>query len=178
MGTSIVSIGLAFITLYEVVRDVLTLGTVRIGKSTFVMITSALLMLASLLSFRLEAKTDVPIMKGIFITTNVLRSDEIGLLLILSVLTTFFGLYWGDLAFGIAAGFGAYSTMEIVRVYIRAHFGMSANHFSNLIARWSYQIASLIWLFFIWKNRPPKDLPSLPKNELSQYQSHLKDIRR
>lgn len=172
---NLVSIGLSFFVLYEVVQNVLTSGTVKISKQTFLLLTATLLLIAVLLSTRFQAENDQVIMLANFLLQNVLRVAEVGLLLILATLTIFFGLYWGDLAFGVAAGFGVYAAMELVRLYFRASSGPTAHHDSNLIAQWSYQTASFIWLFYLIK-RPRKPGPPAPLDRLSEYKEPLEKL--
>ena len=168
LGSNIISISLSFIVLYEVVRNVMTSGTIKVERSTFVIVVSLLLIAGALISMTLRAENDQIVMKVIFIVSNVLRFDQTGLLIALATMTLFFGFYWGDLAFGIAAGFGIYAAMEILRIYLRAHIGPGSSHFTNLISQWSYQIASLVWLFYTLKKLklPP---PVLPSDKVSEY---------
>ena len=166
--TNIVSIGISFYVLYEVVRNVLTSGTLKLSRSNIVLLTSTLLMLAALISLTFQAKNDVLLSKILFISENLARFEQIGLLITLAILTLFFGFYWGDLAFGVAVGFGFYAFMQLVGIYGRGRLGPMANHAYNLTSAWSYQIASLIWLFYIWK-KPKPPLKALPSDKVSEY---------
>src|SRR5438270_21728 len=121
--------------------------------------------------------TDQPLMKAIYVGSNVARFEQTGLLVLLAILTVFFGFYWGDLAFGIAAGFGFYATMEIAGTYVRGHAGPEGTHLFNLANAWSYQIASLIWLFYVLK-KPKSPAISLPSDKVSGYTEQIDKLIR
>jgi hypothetical protein len=175
---NLICIGISFYVLYEVVQNVLTAGTITMNRSNVLLMTASLLIVAALLSFTFEAKQDFLPLKIYMMASNLARFQQLGLLLTLAILTLFFGFYWGDLAFGVAAGFGLYASMELFNTYIRGHFGPVMNHLFNVADVWSYQAASCIWLFYLLRNRPPTKPPSLPKVELSQYEDPLKDLQR
>jgi hypothetical protein len=88
---------------------------------------------------------------------------QIAVLLLLAVLTVFFGFYWGNQAFGIALGFGLYAAMVIVNSELYGHVGVKYFHIHNVIDVLAYSAASLIWLAYAVKERK-EDPPDLPKD--------------
>jgi hypothetical protein len=170
-GSTLISIGLTFVILYEVVRNVFTSGTLKISRSNFMLLTALLLLAAAVLSTQMPALSDVPVMKGILAARNALRLEQIALLVVLAIATVFFGFYWGNLAFGIAAGFGVYASMDLVSGYVRGRLGIEGTHMSNLIDTWSYQIAAFIWLFYALKKQgtPPGGVPPNRSHDLAEH---------
>lgn len=170
-----VSIGLAFVVLYEVVQNVLTSGTLKINRSSFMLLTACFLLAGTALSFTFNDASDLAIMKALYIGENVTRFDQTSLLVVLAIVSVFFGFYWGDLAFGIAAGFGIYASMEIASNYIRGYLGPVWNHFTSLLSQWAYFLATLMWLFYIWK-KPKLPTQSLPSDKVSEYSEPIQRL--
>lgn len=175
-GGTFVGIGLTFVILYEVVRSVLTSGALKVGRLSFILLSAALSIAAGVLSLVIKVPERDPLFHVILAVTNVVRLEQLAVLLILGIVTVFFGFYWGDLAFGIAAGFAFYAVMDLMSIHVRTHIGPTASHNSNLIDNWSYEVASLIWLFYILKK--PKSLPAeaLPPDDLSDFSGALEEI--
>lgn len=176
-AANMISIGLSFLVLYEVAKNVLTSGTLRLSRANVILVASVLLLAAALVSLTFQANDDQALMKIYLISNNLVRFEQTGMLVLMALLTLFFGFYWGDLAFGIALGFGFYATMAIVSTYIRGHLGPQGTHFSNLIDVWSYQIASLIWLFYLLK-KPKSPLLALPSDKVSEYTEPIERLTR
>jgi hypothetical protein len=168
LGKDTISIGLSFVVFYEVIQNVFTSGTLKITRSTFTLLAAVFLLAGALLSVLMKIDSPSKIMKDVLVAQNVVRFDQVSFLLLLAVLTIFFGLFWGDLAFGIAAGFGVYAIMELLRVYLSVHMGFAGSHFTNLLGQWSYQVASLIWLYYAWK-KPKSPSKTLPSDKVSEY---------
>ena len=132
------------------------------------MITAILLLIATFLALRIQANNDILLVKIQLVAESLARYQQMGLLVTLAILTVFFGFYWGDLAFGIAAGLGFYAGMQLVGIQIRGHLGPSMNHAYNVANAWSYQVASLIWFFYILK-KPKKAAPLPSSDKVSEY---------
>jgi hypothetical protein len=165
---TLMCIGISFYVLYEVLRNVLTSGTVDLSGSNVLLIAFVLLVIAAVLSLTFQAKQDSLLLKIEMMAENLARFQQLGLLLTLAILTLFFGLYWGELAFGIAAGFGFYASMQVINMYVRGYFGPVMIHLFNVADVWSYQAASLIWLFYILK-KPKLPSKALPSDKVSEY---------
>jgi hypothetical protein len=160
-ATQAVAIGLSFVVLYEVFRHVLTSGTLPVSKSNFVLINAVLLVIAAVMALKLQGVDTNPTMYTIFVFTRSVRVVQVGLMLILAALSLFFGFYWGCQAFGIAAGFGLYASVELVNHTVRAMLGPIGNQIWSWVSVLSYQCAALIWLAYAIKGRklPVMELP-------------------
>src|SRR5438445_8183015 len=71
--TQAVSIGLSFVVLYEVFRNVLTHGTLPISKSNFVLINALLLTGAALISLKLHGGDSEKTMYTILVFSRTVR---------------------------------------------------------------------------------------------------------
>jgi hypothetical protein len=156
-----VSIGLSFVVLYEVFRNVLTAGTLPISKSNFVLINGLLLMAAALIALKLEGGDAERTMYTILVLSRTARIVQVGLMFILIVLSLSFGFYWNSQAFGIALGFGFYASMELVNHTARALLGPIGNRIWAWVSVLSYQCAAVIWMAYAVKGRklPVMELP-------------------
>jgi len=180
-GTDTVDIGLSFAALYEVLRNVLTSGTIKISRSSFFMVVSGLLLAAAILAYVTASPTDPikdpPLMRAVLLLQGVARFAQVGVLLMFAVLTIFFGFYWGNQAFGIAAGFGIYASIQLVNVYFRGLSGPKGHKIFGLIYGESYLLATVIWLFYALKQRP-KPPGKLPTSNLSEFEEPVEKLLR
>jgi hypothetical protein len=172
-GTDAVDIGLSFAVLYEVLKNVLTSGTIKISRSTFFMVVCGLLLAAAVLAYVTASPPDPlkdsTLMRAVLLLQGVARFAQVGVLLMFAVLTIFFGFYWGNQAFGIAAGFGLYASIELVNVYFRGLSGPKGHKIFSLIYGEAYLLATVIWLIYALKQRP-KPPVSLPNNRLFEFE--------
>jgi hypothetical protein len=168
-GTNALSIGLSFAVLYEVVRNLFTEGTFEIKRSNFVLVNALLFLLAVTLAFlageNYHAST---IMKAINTVEFSLRFVQVATLLVLGVMTAFFGFYWRSQAFGIAVGFGFYAAVVLMNSAFYWRMGPAYSHIHNVADVLAYYIASLAWLYYLGK-KPKLPLTTLPSDKVSQY---------
>jgi hypothetical protein len=165
-GMQAVAIGLSFVVLYEVFRFVLTSGTLPVNKSTFMLINAVLLVIAAVVALVIQGTDTNKVMYTIFVFARTVRIVQVGLMLILVVLSVSFGFYWSSLAFGVALGFGFFASVELVNNTVRAVLGPEGNHIWSWVSVLSFQCASCIWLAYAAKGRK---LPvmQLPENKVS-----------
>jgi len=156
-----VSIGLSFVVLYEVSRNVLTEGTLPVSKSNFVLVTGLLLMAAAVIALVLQGGDAERTMYTILVFSRTARIVQVGLMFILIVLSLSFGFYWNSQAFGIALGFGFYAAIELVNHTVRALLGPLGHQIWAWVSVLSYQCAAVIWIAYAAKGRklPVMELP-------------------
>lgn len=94
---NLVSVVLAFVALYEVVGDVLTAGTPKLSRRSIIAGVVLSVIVSTILALALDDNERDPLMKLIFVGDNVLRFNEIGILLglvVMSVFSDFTGEGW------------------------------------------------------------------------------------
>jgi hypothetical protein len=170
-----VAIALSLVVLYEIFRNVLTSGTLKISKSTFLLINAVLLLLAAGLALFQVKTSDYKVIYTILLFTRTVRIVQVGLMLILAVLSAFFGFYWNSLAFGIAAGFGFYAATELVNTTVRTLLGATGNQIFSWVSVLSFQCAIMVWLVYAAKGRK---LPvmALPSDKVSQWSEPIERL--
>ncbi|MCU1308346.1 MAG: hypothetical protein JWN45_3041 [Acidobacteriaceae bacterium] len=156
-----IAIGLSFVVLYEVFRFVLTSGTLPVNKSTFMLINAVLLVIAAVIALVFQGADTDKTIYTIMVFTRTVRIVQVGLMLILVVLSISFGFYWSSQAFGITLGFGSYAAVELVNNTVRAMLGPQGNSIWSQVSVLSFQCAACIWLAYAAKGRklPVMELP-------------------
>jgi hypothetical protein len=82
------------------------------------------------------------------------------------------GLTWHHEALGILAGFGVYSTGALVALECSALHWMNFTAFSMLNSA-AYNVAALIWAFYILRPRRRTPLDRLPNADLTEWNNAL-----
>jgi hypothetical protein len=89
------------------------------------------------------------LMAGILILERSVRIVQVGLLSLLFVFAGFLRLRWPHYAFGVALGFGIFSSVELAAVTLRAHGGMPVNSVFVILKPLAFVVAQAVWLFFV-----------------------------
>jgi hypothetical protein len=123
--------------------------------------TALLLVVAAVIALEIQGADTQRAIYAILVFSRTVRIVQVGLMLVLMVLSLSFGFYWNSQAFGIALGFGFYASMELVNHTARALLGSTGNRIWAWVSVLSYQCAALIWLVYATKGRrlPVMDLP-------------------
>ena len=157
--TELVDVALSFSVLRELYREFFREyeGLRRLGTLLFRWCAVVLLAVATVLA--LTGPANGPhIAKTLLVIDRSVAFLQTGLLLVLFVFASYFGLGWRKVVFGIAAGFGLYGSMQLATVTIQSHFG-ATNAALALIEVGSYDCALLIWLSYLLA---PKKVSSKP----------------
>jgi len=97
---------------------------------------------------------------------KVARFGQVGLLLCLFGLATFFRLQWKQFSFGVALGFGLYACVCLAAVAMRGHFGPRQDFIFALINSLAYNCACVIWLAYAFQTeRTPATAKFAPQGE-------------
>jgi hypothetical protein len=167
--TDVINVGISFAVLYEVLKNVLTAGTIKVSRSTFFLIVALLLLASVTLSYFTTPPAKDPVLfQTILLAEGAVRFAQIGVLLVFAALTLFFGFYWGNQAFGISAGFGSYAAVMFVNARIRQRVGLSDSTRYAMTDITMYTIATLIWFFYALK-RPKVPIPGQLHDQISTY---------
>jgi hypothetical protein len=174
-GMQAVAIGLSFVVLYEIFRFVLTSGTLPVNKSTFMLINAVLLVIAAVIALVFQGADTDRTIYTIMVFARTVRIVQVGLMLILIVMSLSFGFYWSSLAFGIALGFGFYASVELVNSMVRALLGPDGNRIWSQVSVLSFQCAACVWLAYAAKGRK---LPAmeLPENKVSLWSEPIERL--
>lgn len=165
----IVTVALSLVVIFEIYRQVLSSSGLHISRSTFFLVTAALLALAAGGAFFLETSESYASMRAVLILTQTARIVQVGLFVLLLAASFFFNFYWQSLPFGFALGYGLYATIELVSTVFRASLGPAGNDIFVIAKIWSYQFAIMVWILFLWRHRAEHALKKMPAESVTPW---------
>lgn len=171
------TVAFSLLVIYEIYRHVLSSTTFSMSRSTFFTLCVGLFAVAAATAFFLESSDRPAILRAIFILTSTARLVQVGLLALLLVASMFFGFYWQSLPFGFALGYGLYATTELVVSAFRSSLGPSGDTIFALTKVLSYQVAVLVWIFFIYRHREEHALRTLPAESMNEWLQPLRQVK-
>jgi hypothetical protein len=111
----------------------------------------------------------------LFVLNRAVAFIQCGLLVILFVLTWYFNLFWRSYLFGIAAGFGVLSTVQIVTNSLQAESEQPTA--INFVIMGAYNICVLIWtVYFLVPERAGRQIRTLPVTDLESWKQELERL--
>jgi hypothetical protein len=177
-GGEIVTWALGMAVIYEIYATLLTEYSVlqKAGALLFWIVGAILVLIASWTAFNAPGSDTFRLMQGALTLERSVRIVQCGLLVILFIFASFFGLSWKNYLFGIALGFAIFVSVELAVVAIRAYAGTSQNHFYRWLKPGSYDLAIVVWAVYIMKSWRLADLRVLPKTELAAWNETLQEL--
>ena len=143
-----VSLAIGFKVIHEVFLDVFRpyhtlrdLGTVLFKWAALVMLLVALVVAAA------SPTGQDPLVQAVIIVQRCVRVIQCGLVLFLLVFSKYLGVSWRQHSFGIALGFGAFATIELVALALFSGGQIQPNALS-LMNTAGYCFAILTWLAY------------------------------
>ncbi|HEY6308186.1 MAG TPA: hypothetical protein VI488_17205 [Candidatus Angelobacter sp.] len=116
-------------------------------------------------------------MVAILVGEEATRIIETGLLMLLFILSSAFGLHWRQQAFGIALGLGFFVAVELIGVTTRAHLGAAAAETFGAIRMLAFNCSLLIWLGYLLAPERVTIAAELPKRaQLEQWNQAIMEL--
>jgi len=170
------ALGLAII--YEIYGNLLREYPVlrKIGTVLFWVTAGILLAIAAWTAYQAPGADVERLARGFHALERSVRIVQCGLLLALFVFASFFGLSWKNQLFGIALGFAVFAFSDLAVVALRAYTGHPLSSFYKYLNPASWDVALVIWTFYVIKDWRPTNLPKLPKDELAGWNDTLRDL--
>ena len=110
----------------------------------------------------------------------VVRFVQVLIFFGLGVLGALFGLRWRQYPLGIAAGFGLYSTVELLSTIKFSDFGTRFKFWWDVLPLVAYSVAVMIWIWFFrvpQEEEPPLD-PKLVAHYIAVLEQYMGWMRR
>jgi hypothetical protein len=103
------------------------------------------------------------------------RVLQVGLLIVLIFFMSRLGLTWHHYSLGIAAGFGAYSALDLVLLELRAHLHLVTETVFVLLTPAAYNLGVLIWAFYFLRRPALQVVDRLPDTDLTSWHDTLSE---
>src|SRR5580704_14312973 len=174
-----ISLALSFVVIYEVFLTVLEPyeALSRVARKIFFVTAATLLLVAVLFVFFGPGSEGNRLFKLVFYTERSLRIVQIGLLMLLFFLARSFGLSWRSNAFGIALGYGIYSTLQLVLVVLRLQYVNFNFHLISTFSALSFILMSVIWLRFVAQPvGVAQPIRAIPYNDIAKWNEKLEEL--
>jgi len=106
---------------------------------------------------------------AIFASLRSLRVIQVGLLLILFLISRSVGLSWRSYTFGIALGYGIYAAVDLVLTAIRVEFGEGIWHMYSVISTSAFMTMLTTWLWYILQpQHSGQPVRVIPQNDIEK----------
>jgi len=129
-------------------------GIVHLASALLRWAAVVLLLIAVLLAgFTSSTDSDL-VLAAFFAMERSLQIVQGGLLFLLFVLTSAFGLRWQQPSEGIALGFGIFTSVNLATYTLRVQLGMASHEVLSLISSAGYNCAVLVWLVSLYAPKP------------------------
>lgn len=167
-------LGLAAI--FEILRHILPPYSSPRFVMNFVRVLAGLFAVTALLMFVSAKPTtgNYAMYEVIVLAERSVRFLQASLLIVVIALMSVLGLNWQQESLGILLGFGVYSAVALVAFEFGALHLMNPIAFSILNSA-GYNIAVLIWAFYILRPRQRKPVERLPNADLAEWNNVLND---
>ena len=118
-----------------------------------------------------------PLTKTFLILDEAARILEVGLLFFLFLFASVFGLHWRQYVFGMALGLGFFTAVELVRLSLRVHFGITHIPMLDLVRIISFNAGLMIWIGYMLAPELASDAAEVPKrSQLEQWNRAIMEL--
>lgn len=113
------------------------------------------------------------VLEDIVFAERSLRFLQASLLIVVIALMSLLGLTWQDESLGILAGFGVYSVLALVVYEFGYHLHVMSTTAYLLLNSAGYNVAVLIWAFYLLRPRRRPPLGRFPDGDLAEWADAL-----
>ena len=115
---------------------------------------------------------DKGLVDGLILLERGLSIIQCGLLLLLFLFSSYFGLSWRHYVFGICIGFGFLGTVVLASAALHAEFGKSFDDLANWIEPIAFNSSVLIWISYLLRPEPVQRSIELKSSDGLQEWNH------
>jgi hypothetical protein len=173
--TLAILLGLAVI--FEVLAHILPKSPSLRFVLNSVLIFGAVAAIAALLilAFAKPDGQNDPLVAVMAMGERSVRFLQSSMLIVVIALMSRLGLSWRQESVGIAAGFGIYSALALIGFELGGHLHMISQIAFALVNSGAYNLATLIWAFYILRPVRVTPVEHLPKTDLAEWNSAVTD---
>jgi hypothetical protein len=152
------SVGFGFAVIHEVFVDVFRLfHTLRdLGTVLFKWAGLVMLLVAGVVSLSANSPKIAPWVQAIITSQRCVRIIQVGMVLFLLVFARYVGITRRQHSFGIALGFGAFASIELVLIcsWVGNHL---ADPWMSIVNMAAYNTSLMVWLSYVAVKSPARD---------------------
>jgi hypothetical protein len=175
--TEALAIVLGFAVIFEILGHIVPASPALRYVLNSIWILAAIAAVTSLLILFLTNGTTGAdrVFEFIILAERSVRLLQAFLLIVVIALMSRLGLTWHNVPVGIVAGFGIYSALALVGWELRAHLHVISHATFVLLNSAAYNLAAVIWAFYIL--RPWRGIPveHLPKANLAEWNNAVSE---
>jgi hypothetical protein len=164
---------------YEIFRHLIDPypGLRKLASLVFCMAIVLLLLVGCILASSQPSLEPHPLTKSFLIIVEAARILEVGLLFFLFLFASVFGLHWRQYVFGMGLGLGFFTAVELVRVSLRVHFGITHLPALDMVRTVSFNAGLLIWIGYMLAPELASDAAEVPKrSQLEQWNRAIMEL--
>ncbi|HZQ21558.1 MAG TPA: hypothetical protein VFA89_02060 [Terriglobales bacterium] len=168
-----IEMALGFAVIYEIFRHVFRPypALAQLGKVLF---RWGLVVLVFVVTLATASAPENGIVQGLVVLERGLSIIQCGLLFLLFLFSSYFGLTWRHYVYGIGVGFGFFGTILLATAALHAQLGPSFDDFSNLIEPLAYNCSVLIWISYLLRPEPvQRSINFKPTDGLQEWNHEL-----
>jgi hypothetical protein len=136
------------------------------------------LMLVAVVVAAYAPNDPTPFISGIHVVNCAVSLMQCGLLVFLFLFSSYFGLSWRNYVYGIAAGLGIFSSVNLATAALRIDTGAAAGSYSlDFVTMATYHCCVLIWLvYMLAPETARRGVKQLPDNNLEQWNTEMQRL--
>lgn len=116
-------------------------------------------------------------LKGAVVLERSLDVVQCGLLVLLFLFASYFALTWRNYVFGIALGFGAIASVELLAAALATQFPSVSDMILNSLPRIAYAVATILWVVYLVQPEPSRlETKPLPQHDLEKWNQELLEL--
>jgi hypothetical protein len=146
-----VSVILAVVVMDEILHKLFKEygGAQNLGAVIFRWTCGLLLILAIVNALSSQQGSSDRVVATVLSFDRSVRLMQCGLVCLLLILCRFLKHCWQQRVFGIALGFGIFSSIELILVSAAMHYGSSSGEIVSLVKSAAYNGVTLLWIFYL-----------------------------
>jgi hypothetical protein len=174
-----IGIILGFLVLYEVFRHIFLHHSALQNLATFIFAASLIVLAAIAVFILVHAGPRLTgnIGRSVLVMEEATRTIELGLLAVLFMCASAFGLHWRQSVFGIALGLGIFVSVELIAVTIRSQASPAVNNEFAIVRILAYMTSLIVWGTYILLPEQVADESELPqRGQLEQWNQAVMEL--
>jgi hypothetical protein len=170
---------LGFLVLYEVFRHIF-LNHSALRKLAASIFGASLVLLGGIaISILLHAgpRLSGNMGRSVMVLEEATRMIEVGMLIVLFMCTSTFGLHWRQSVFGIAVGLGIFVSVELITVTMRSQASPAMHDVFSIVRASAYTISLIVWgTYMLLPERAVDESPLPQRGQLEQWNQAILEL--